>query len=40
MTSDSLSQKIRDVRGVFLDMDGVLYVGDSPLPGVRDFLDY
>lgn len=40
MTSDSLSQKIRDVRGVFLDMDGVLYVGDSPLPGVQDFLDY
>ena len=28
------------VRAVLLDMDGVLYVGDSPLPGVQDFLDY
>jgi 4-nitrophenyl phosphatase len=28
------------IRAVLLDMDGVLYVGDSPLPGVQDFLDY
>lgn len=40
MTDESLQQKIRDVRGVLLDMDGVLYVGESPLPGVQDFLDY
>ena len=28
------------VRAVLLDMDGVLYVGNAPLPGVQDFLDY
>lgn len=28
------------IRAVLLDMDGVLYVGDRPLPGVQDFLDY
>jgi 4-nitrophenyl phosphatase len=28
------------VRAVLLDMDGVLYVGDAPLPGVQDFFDY
>ena len=31
---------LRAVRAVLLDMDGVLYVGDSPLPGVQSFLDY
>lgn len=33
-------EKLRAVRGVLLDMDGVMYVGDTPLPGVQDFLDY
>jgi len=33
-------QSLSTVRAVLLDMDGVLYVGDSPLPGVQDFLDY
>ncbi len=26
-------------RGLLLDMDGVLYHGDHPLPGAREFLD-
>ncbi|RMG35201.1 MAG: HAD-IIA family hydrolase [Gammaproteobacteria bacterium] len=26
-------------RGLLLDMDGVLYHGDRPLPGAREFLD-
>jgi len=29
-----------EIRAVLLDMDGVVYVGDRPLPGVQDFLDY
>ncbi len=28
------------IRGVLLDMDGVVYVGDSPIPRVQDFLDH
>lgn len=28
------------IRAVLLDMDGVIYVGESPLPGVQEFLDY
>ncbi len=31
---------LRDVRGVLFDMDGVIYVGTRPLPGVREALDY
>ena len=31
---------LRTVRGVLFDMDGVIYVGDTPLPGVQDALDY
>ncbi|MFO1094053.1 MAG: HAD-IIA family hydrolase [Planctomycetaceae bacterium] len=28
------------VRGVLFDMDGVIYVGARPLPGVQDAIDY
>ena len=31
---------LRDVRGVLFDMDGVIYVGTRPLPGVREAIDY
>lgn len=31
---------LRAVRGVLFDMDGVIYVGTRPLPGVREALDY
>ena len=31
---------LRSVRGVLFDMDGVIYVGDTPLAGVQDALDY
>ena len=31
---------LRDVRGVLLDMDGVLYVGNHALSGVQELLDY
>jgi 4-nitrophenyl phosphatase len=31
---------LRDIRGVLFDMDGVIYVGTQPLPGVRQALDY
>lgn len=32
--------RLRQVRAVLLDMDGVLYVGNQALPGVQDLLDY
>ncbi|MBS0265355.1 MAG: HAD-IIA family hydrolase [Planctomycetes bacterium] len=31
---------LRMVRGVLFDMDGVIYVGTQPLPGVQAALDY
>lgn len=31
---------LRGVRGVLFDMDGVIYVGTRPLPGVQQALDY
>jgi 4-nitrophenyl phosphatase len=31
--------RLRQARGWILDMDGVLYRGSEPLPGVREFLD-
>jgi len=31
---------LRAVRAVLLDMDGVVYVGNDPLPGVQNLLDY
>ena len=32
--------RLRSVRAVLSDMDGVLYVGNSALPGVQEFFDY
>lgn len=32
--------KFKNVRAVLLDMDGVIYVGEQPLPGVQELLDY
>mgnify|MGYP000259019352 CR=1 FL=1 len=40
MISDVLAERVRKTRAVLLDMDGVVYLGDMPLPGVQDFLDY
>ncbi|MEZ4684417.1 MAG: phosphatase, partial [Caldilineaceae bacterium] len=31
---------LRPVRAVLFDMDGVVYVGNQPLPGVQEILDY
>jgi 4-nitrophenyl phosphatase len=31
---------LRRVRAVLFDMDGVLYVSSTPLPGVQELLDY
>lgn len=33
-------QQLRDVKAVLFDMDGVVYVGNQPLPGVQEILDY
>ena len=32
--------ELRAVRGVLFDMDGVIYVGTQPLPGVQTAIDY
>lgn len=37
--SDPLS-RLKAVRAVLLDMDGVVYVGNEPLPGTQPLLDY
>lgn len=34
------SINLSKIRAVPLDMDDVIYVGDSPLPGTQAFLDY
>lgn len=34
------TEKLRTVRAVLFDMDGVIYVGNRPLPGVQEMLDY
>ncbi|MGE5193452.1 MAG: HAD-IIA family hydrolase [Deltaproteobacteria bacterium] len=31
---------LRTVRGALFDMDGVIYVGNRPLPGVQEAIDY
>jgi 4-nitrophenyl phosphatase len=33
-------EKLRNVRAVLFDMDGVLYVGNQPLPGAQALFDY
>lgn len=34
------TENLKHVRAVLFDMDGVIYVGNRPLPGVQDLLDY
>ena len=36
----SILSKLQAVKAVLFDMDGVVYVGDQPLPGVQEMLDY
>lgn len=31
--------RLRDVRGLVIDMDGVLWRGDTPVPGLVEFFD-
>lgn len=31
---------LREIRGVLLDVDGVLYRGNQVIPGAREFLDF
>ncbi|MCB0147554.1 MAG: phosphatase, partial [Caldilineaceae bacterium] len=37
--TDSMAT-LAGVRAAFFDMDGVIYVGSRPLPGVQELLDY
>ncbi len=36
----ALLERLGNVRAVLLDMDGVVYRGRQPLPGVQEMLDY
>ena len=33
-------EKLRQIRAVLFDMDGVIYVGNRPLPGAQELFDY
>jgi len=33
-------EKLRNIRAVLFDMDGVIYVGNRPLPGAQELFDY
>ena len=35
---DNLAQ-LRELRGLVIDMDGVLWHGDSPMPGLKEFFE-
>ncbi len=37
---ENVLEKLANVRAVLLDMDGVIYVGETALPGVQELLDY
>ncbi len=39
MTAHNID-RLKTTRAVLFDMDGVVYVGNQPLPGVQDLLDY
>ncbi len=32
------ARNLRDIRALIIDMDGVLYRGSTPLPGLHDFF--
>lgn len=36
----NINARLRAVQAVLFDMDGVVYVGNKPLPGVQEMLDY
>jgi 4-nitrophenyl phosphatase len=36
----SLRYALAQVRGIILDMDGVLWAGDTPLPGLAEFFGF
>ncbi len=33
-------QRLKEIRNLIVDMDGVLYRGDTPLPGLTDFFSF
>ena len=40
MTSPRTARPLRDLRGLIMDMDGVLYRGNQPLPGLVEFFQF
>jgi 4-nitrophenyl phosphatase len=39
-TNQIVVSNLRKVRNLIIDMDGVLYRGDAPMPGLTDFFDF
>ncbi|HUH78556.1 MAG TPA: TIGR01458 family HAD-type hydrolase [Methanoregula sp.] len=31
---------MKDIKGVLIDLDGVMYVGNEPVPGAKDAIDF
>lgn len=40
MTSPRAHRSLRDLRGLIIDMDGVLYRGNQAMPGLIDFFQF
>jgi 4-nitrophenyl phosphatase len=40
MATTPMRQSLRGVRGLVMDMDGVLYLGNEPTPGLREFFAF
>lgn len=40
MLQDKASRRLADIRSLLIDMDGVLYRGQQPLPGGKEFLTF
>ena len=38
--SPRVERPLRELRGLIMDMDGVLYRGDEPAPGLVDFFRF
>ena len=33
-------ERLKSIRNLIVDMDGVLYLGDKPMPGLHEFFAF